>query len=387
MPSWVQSMEPTFEARSSGLAVWLAVVLISLSTLAGAWLARRKSRQVTALLAVASALMLVTALIDMLPDAWQGAIENDVPLWALGLAIVFGFLVITYFTRKGCGHDHENAKPVGRHAPGLHRQVKEVLSAAVFGGMGTAAALSVHRAVEGATLALTTSAVVVIALMVHSTSEGLALTALLDMAKQRLAPWLTVSCVSPAVGVLIATVSPIPPQVEPILIGVVAGVLLRTAVVGIKLAASRQKDGRLPRRHLVSAIALAGTLAVIIAVIRWMPGDQRSNQMGRAVARLPAPAASPPSAMPPLPSPTPSSPLDRKELRAALTTGQLTLSQVFARPDKLAQGTNIGWLLRGLPGHDTKALLAAKGIEPTRAVGDLTERQRAYLLDVFSSKG
>ncbi|MEO3856902.1 hypothetical protein [Acrocarpospora sp. B8E8] len=231
------------------MAVWLAVILITLSTLAGAWLARRKSRQVTALLAIASALMLVTALIDMLPDAWQGANENGVPVWALGLAILFGFLVITYFTRKGCGHDHESSKPAGgEHAPGLHRRVKEVLSAAVFGGMGTAAALSVHRAVEGATLALTASAIVVIALMVHSTSEGLALTALLDMAKQRLTPWLTVSCVSPAVGVLIATISPIPPQVEPILIGVVAGVLLRTAVVGMKLAVSRQQDGRLPRR-------------------------------------------------------------------------------------------------------------------------------------------
>ncbi|MFC7641231.1 hypothetical protein ACFQX6_09770 [Streptosporangium lutulentum] len=90
--------------------------------------------------------------------------------------------------------------PAGRrpHAPGLHRRVREVVDAALFGGMGTAAALTLHRAIEGATLALTASVVVVIALMVHSAGEGLALAALLDMAKQRLAPWLVVSCVSPA---------------------------------------------------------------------------------------------------------------------------------------------------------------------------------------------
>ncbi|WP_214108314.1 hypothetical protein [Acrocarpospora catenulata] len=380
------ALEPALEGRSSGVSVWLAVVLISLSTLAGAWLARRKSRQVTALLSVASALMLVTALIDMLPDAWQEASETGVPLWALGLAIAFGFLVITYFTRKGCGHGHgheDGAPAAGRHRPGLHRRVKEVVSATVFGGVGTAAALSVHRAVEGATLALTASAVVVIALMVHSTSEGLALTALLDMAKQRVTPWLTVSCVSPAVGVLIATVRPIPPQVEPILIGVVAGVLLRTAVVGIKLAASRQQDGRLPRRHIVSALLLAGILAVLIGAMRWMPTDQAEQaqvSLGQTMARLPSPASSPPASF---------TPQSREELRAALASGQLSVAEVLARTDKLTTGTYIGWLLRGLPGYqpaEVRTLLSAKGIEFTRPVGELTQSQRAYLIDAVASR-
>ncbi|GAA0401120.1 hypothetical protein GCM10010160_32500 [Acrocarpospora corrugata] len=374
------------------MAVWLAVALITLSTLVGAWLARRKSRQVTALLAVASALMLVTALIDMLPDAWEGAAENGLPVWMLGLAILFGFLVITYFTRRGCGHDHESGRPAGGvHLPGAHRRVREMLSAAVFGGMGTAAALSMHRAVEGATLALTASAVVVLALVVHSTSEGLALTALLDMAKRRLAPWLTVSCVAPAVGVVIATISPIPPQVEPILIGVVAGVLLRTAVVGLKLAASRQEDGRLPRRHLLSAAGLAATLAVVIAAMHLMPEDQTQASLDRAMATMPTPSLRPPLA--PSPAPPSSSlpqfaPRDREHLRAALTVGQLSLAQVLASTDKLTRGTYIGWLLRGLPGYrpaDVRRLLAARNISPTGAVGDLTPRQRAYLLEAVSS--
>jgi zinc transporter ZupT len=187
---WTQVMSPVLDqGRSPGAGAWIAVALVSVSTLAGAWLARRNSGRMTVWLAIASALMMVIALTDLLPDAWQDAVEDGVPLWALGLAIATGFLVITYFTRKGCACPSEvGTQAPRRHAPGRHRRIKEAVSAAMFGGMGTAAALTLHRAIEGATLALTGSVVVVLALMVHSASEGLALAALLDMAKQRLAP-------------------------------------------------------------------------------------------------------------------------------------------------------------------------------------------------------
>lgn len=132
--------------------------------------------------------------------------------------------------------------------------------------MGTAAALTTHRAIEGATLALTASAVVIIALIVHSASEGLALAALLDMANQRLAPWLLVACVSPGVGVLVATISPLPGQSVPVLLGMVAGVLLRTAIVGMKLAAGKQESGRLSGKQLVVAATVAITVGLLLAM-------------------------------------------------------------------------------------------------------------------------
>ncbi len=84
------------------------------------------------------------------------------------MAGLFGFLVIAYFTRSGCGHGHGHEVGL-RHAPGFHRPRA---GAALAGGVGTAVALSAHRVVEGATLALAASLVVVIALMVHSASEG-----------------------------------------------------------------------------------------------------------------------------------------------------------------------------------------------------------------------
>jgi ZIP family zinc transporter len=201
------------EGKSPGREAWAAVALVSVSTLAGAWLARRNSKRLVVWLAIASATMLVIALTDLLPDAWKEAVETGLPLWVIGIAVATGFLVITYFTRKGCGHDHgsdSGNRSAGRHAAGRHRRLKEAVGAALFGGMGTAAALTTHRAIEGMTLAFSASIVVVIALMVHSASEGLALAALLQIAKQRLAPWLVVSCVSPVVGVVFATVSPLP---------------------------------------------------------------------------------------------------------------------------------------------------------------------------------
>lgn len=250
-----------------GGGAWAAVALISVSTLAGAWLARRASGRLTVWLAVASAVMLIVALTDMLPDAWRDAAETGVPLWVVAIAVAFGFLVVTYFTRRGCACPSESGgRPGGAHAPGRHRRLKDAVNAALFGGMGTAAALTVHRAIEGATLALTASAVMVVALMVHSASEGLALAALLDLAGQRLAPWLVVSCASPVAGVLVATVRPLPAQAVPVLLGTVTGVLLRTAMVGLRLATGGKGEGGLSRRQLVFAALVAITVGVFLAM-------------------------------------------------------------------------------------------------------------------------
>jgi zinc transporter ZupT len=387
-----QMLGPALEGASPGVGAWAAVLLVSLSTLAGAWLARRNFTKVTVWLAIASAMMLITALADLLPDAWREAAETGVPLWAVGLAIAAGFLVITYFTRRGCGHGHQEAKPVGgRHAPGLHRRVKEAADVALFGGMGTAAALTLHRAIEGATLALTASAVVVIALMVHSASEGLALTALLDMAKQRLAPWLVVSCASPAAGVLIAGIAPLPGQIVPILLGMVTGVLLRTAVVGLRLAAAGHADGRLPKRHLTIAAGVATVAGVLLITTHGVPGEThaQTGQTHRAADHAaPVPPAPPATPLRRPPAPQAQTPLTQPQLRVVVAAGRMSLAEVLARTDDTTKNAPIRWLLRALPGDgaaEIAALLAADGINVNRRIGDLTEQQRRYLLNAATN--
>jgi zinc transporter ZupT len=269
---------------------------VSVSSLAGAWLARRNSARVVVWLAIASATMLVIAMTDLLPDAWREAAETGVPWWAIAVAVAVGFILITYFTRKGCGCGADSDKTVGRHAPGRHRRLRQAVDAALFSGMGTAAALTAHRAIEGATLALTASVVVVAALMVHSASEGLALAALLDMAGQRLMPWLVVACAAPAAGVVAATVHPVPAKVVPILLGMISGVLTRTAVVGLRLAASKQAGGRLSRRQVT--IAGLGALTVGALIVVAHTSEDAHPARTRPIRLAPPPARGVPRTLP-----------------------------------------------------------------------------------------
>jgi zinc transporter ZupT len=279
-------------AQGPGSAAWIAVGLVSVSSLAGAWLARRDSTRVVVWLAIASATMLVIAMTDLLPDAWREASETGMPWWAIGIAAAVGFAVITYFTRRGCGCEADSGNAAGRHAPGRHRRLRQAVDTALFSGMGTAAALTTHRAIEGATLALTASVVVVLALMVHSASEGLALAALLDMARQRLAPWLVVACAAPAAGVLAATIHPLPAKVVPLLLSMISGVLSRTAIVGLKLAAGKQAGGRLSRRQVTIAGVGALTIGALIVAAHTSEGTHPARTRTRPVRLAPSPARS-----------------------------------------------------------------------------------------------
>ncbi|MGW4959082.1 hypothetical protein ACWEPL_17800 [Nonomuraea sp. NPDC004186] len=366
------------DAALPAWTTWVAVVLVALSTLAGAHLARRNSAKISIWLAIASALMLITALVDLLPDAWQEADATGVPIWVVGLAGLFGFAVITFFTRKGCGHSHDSgAAAGGRHAPGLHRRVKEAVSAAVYGGVGTAAALSLHRMIEGATLALVSSAVVVAALVIHSASEGLALTALLDLARKPAVPWLTLSCLAPAAGVVLATVAPLPAQSVPILLGMVTGVLLRTAVIGLTIA---RDSRRLSRRHLViAATVVAGVGGLLITTQTVLAGGLPQPMVAAPVPHSRAPG--PPTA--------PIRQMTTTQLRAAISGGQLSLEQLLARRDPATISADAATLLRALPEHSpeqiTQTLRQAK-IGTGTAIGDLTLRQRHLLLSALSDE-
>ncbi|MFI6176338.1 hypothetical protein ACIA8R_12460 [Nonomuraea sp. NPDC051191] len=355
---------------------WAAVVLVALSTLVGASLARRKNARISVWLAVASALMLITALVDLLPDAWHEADATGVPLWVVGLAGAFGFLVITFFTRKGCGHGHGDKAGGGRHAPGLHRRVKQAVSAAVYGGVGTAAALSLHRMIEGATLALAASAVVVAALVIHSASEGLALTAMLDLARRPAAPWLALSCLAPAAGVVLATVGPLPAQSVPILLGMVTGVLLRTGVIGLTIA---RDSRRLTRRHLVVAASAVAAIGGLLVATQTLLADGPPHSSSPVAAGRGAGPASSSAAAP--------RQLSEAQLRAAVTARQLTLEQLLARRDATTIAADATTLLRALPEHTSDQItrtLRQAGIDPGTSVGELTLLQRHLLLTSLS---
>jgi zinc transporter ZupT len=131
-------------------------------------------------------------------------------------------------------------------------------------GAGTAAALTVHRFLEGAAIALAGSVVVTLTLTAHALGEGLATGALLgEQPRRRVAGWLALMCLSPVVGAAAADAFPVPMAAEPVLLTVAAGVLVQAARVSLR-AAFR---GLRPARFLLSGPAAASTMAAIVTVI------------------------------------------------------------------------------------------------------------------------
>ena len=190
--------------------------MIGLATLAGAWLARRHAARRELCFGMAAGALLVISGMHLLPDAWSAARHAGIPVWAVPAVAAAAFAAAGVAVRRGCTcqADREAA-----------------------GGAGTAAALAVHRLLEGATLALAGSAAVAVALIVHALAEGLAAGTLLTSAsRRRRAVWLTAMCASPLAGAALAGTWPVPQGAQPLMLAVAAGVLAQAARVSLAAA-------------------------------------------------------------------------------------------------------------------------------------------------------
>ncbi len=192
------------------------VALIAGATLAGAWLGRRFARLRTISLACAAIALAAVVAADLVPDIWRDLRETGLPWWMAALALAAGLGVTDAIVRRGCACGPGVGVPAG--------------------GRATAVALGVHRALEGAALAIAGSAAVIAALVAHAASEGFALTALLRGERRgRAAALLAVTCLSPAAGAAVLAWTRPPESAAPIMTSVVAGVLLRAALAAWQL--------------------------------------------------------------------------------------------------------------------------------------------------------
>ncbi|WP_460070476.1 ZIP family metal transporter [Streptomyces sp. YKOK-I1] len=224
------------------LGQYLGLILIAVGTLVGAWLGRRWSHRSTMLLGAASGVLLAVAGADIVPHALHEAEEQGLAGWIVPVVVAASALA-------SAGHSLRRRGEPGRLL-----------------GAGTAVALVLHRLVEGMTVALLASVPVVAALTVHSVSEGLALTAVLDARGRRpLTPWLVAVCVSPLVGGWITLVAPVPEWTHALLLAMVAGVLLRNAGTALALARRRHLAGELPAAPVL--LALGSAAAVTTAAV------------------------------------------------------------------------------------------------------------------------
>ncbi|MGE7435696.1 ZIP family metal transporter [Kitasatospora sp. NPDC001175] len=223
---------------------YLGLLLITLGTLAGAWSVRHWPRHGMVLLPAACGVLLAMAAVDLLPHALDDARETGLPLWTVPAMVVGGCVVV-----PACG------TLLARCDRGRRPH-----------GVGTAAALVLHRVIEGMAVVLLPSLPVVAALVAHSAGEGLALTALLEAeGRRRLAPWLALACAGPLLGGLVTEVARLPESAQALLVAAAAGVLLRGAAAAAALAR---------RRHLatqqggpLAVLALGAALAVTTVVV------------------------------------------------------------------------------------------------------------------------
>ncbi|MEU4039909.1 hypothetical protein [Streptomyces collinus] len=228
----------------------VAAALVALATVAGAWAARRAPGRSALVPAAASGILLVIAVLDLLPDAWDEAEEAGLPQGTVPFTALAAFALTGTVTRIGCPCARQRA-----------------------GGIGAASGLAVHRFVEGAALALTTSVAVMAALLVHAAGEGLALAALLGPRPgRRMAPWIALACLSPLAGVLVTSAVPLPDGLLPWLLAVVAGVLAQAAWVALGLARRQRPAGRRERTVPVTA---AMTLAAVVTALVLLAGAGR----------------------------------------------------------------------------------------------------------------
>ncbi len=220
------------------------VAVVAVATLAGAWLASRWDAHRQVWFGAAAGALLAIALMHLLPDAWADARDAGLPAWLMLGAAVASFTVTLAVSRAGCAcqDDEEHAN-----------------------GAGSAAALALHRFLEGVTLTLI-GPVMAVALAAHALGEGMAVGALLRARPRRLAVWLAVMCAGPAIGAAAAAAIPALDVAEPLLLAVAAGVLAQAARTSLRAALPSPAPGR-PRITPLPMIALLTTASLTTLAI------------------------------------------------------------------------------------------------------------------------
>lgn len=195
------------------------VALLAGATLAGAALAR-STRLPSEWLHGAAALVLAVLVLDLATRLWAELGASGWPRW-IGIAAFTGGFALA-----------------------------SALRSVSFGS--AAAAVGVHRLVEGALLALVLSPAAIAAFVTHALVEGFAITVPLRGAPHRtVVRWLAVACLSPVAGALL-----IPSGAgtfQPILGAVAAGAIARAAVPRASLVRAATRWGNQPPESSSSA--------------------------------------------------------------------------------------------------------------------------------------
>lgn len=187
-------------------STWVAVAVVAAATLGGAAFAGmfRHSHRVAPRLA--AAMILAVVALDLAPDLIRDVAEIRSAQPLVGAACVVAFAAASATARWVCG--------CGTHPTTT-----------------TGLAIALHRALEGAALALVGSAGVIGALVLHAAGEGFALRTYGGQhATGRVRPLLALACISPAAGAAALGDVELPDAMAPIITALIAGTLVAGAV-------------------------------------------------------------------------------------------------------------------------------------------------------------
>jgi ZIP family zinc transporter len=183
----------------------IAMVFTFISIFSGGLLAVRYRQRMGALTAFAGGVLIAMALFDLLPEAIGLASDQAILLAGVMGLIAVGFVFLFIVERSS---PRAHTEPIRTKAGG-HRR----------GGLLVTAELSVHGLLEGMAIGLgfgldpRVGFVVAIAVICHEFSEGLsAVTAMLDTGNtvRTALGMLFLESISPALGVLLTALIPIP---------------------------------------------------------------------------------------------------------------------------------------------------------------------------------
>jgi zinc transporter ZupT len=225
----------------SGLAL-AGTGLIAAATMAGAWLASRMHRHREIWFAAAAGALLIIAVLHLLPDAWDGTAAARIWPPLVPMAAFSGFIAAGLAARMGCGC-REHSKQAS--------------------GSGAAAALTIHRFLEGSAVVLIGSTVVAVGLAVHACGEGLAIAALFGAQRSRMVGWLAVMCVSPVAGAVVTSVARVPAAAKPVLLALAAGVIAQAAWVSLRAAFRGLGTSRVQLFRPAVAVAVAAIITTL----------------------------------------------------------------------------------------------------------------------------
>jgi ZIP family zinc transporter len=199
-------------------AVWALLAFVM--TLAGGWFALRYQRYLHASMAFSAGLLIGVVFLDLLPEIVATAHAESIPVRALTLTVVFGFVAIFLLEKLTIIHSEKlHDEPGHRHNVGL------------VGAIG----LSFHSFLDGLAIGVGFQAgtqvgfIVLVAVVAHDFADGL--NTVTFMLATRNSRWRTnalliVDALAPVAGALLTNVIRIEPRMLAFQLAFFAGFLL-----------------------------------------------------------------------------------------------------------------------------------------------------------------